>query len=557
MNQNRINHTAVKTFSVSAPQLWALLTDFGCDALYTDGMRAALAPVGENSFDGMLSINGTAFDASYTPYDIRLTHADMRLGLRIQPAPDGCTVMLVSTAAENAPLQVDDGVLQRFLQQLAALCENGKESPAAQLPETEEPAAPKAPAPAAKRRPRTGRILVAALLILALCAGAVAVLLTRDKAPAGKPAYTPTQTTEIAGGSSKVTMDAALGLTAGMSRSEVEAVLGKPADTAGDTALYISSLPNAYGDAAVQVQVVYENKVAQRISALDLDAATAIGAVQAAALSPDMGSDSAAFAAQAGCDVSLYRSYLAEDGSAVTEYHFGYMDPKANFSALWQGELWARVAADGSVQTDRGFSFGGSGYRYNGSDPLFCSSLAGHPFAMQYSSFDDYLADFEVYRLCMEVMDIHYSRGDLNAILGGMTEAALFDDITLYQAVSAATLADGVTPAWAFTAGTNTRGEFALLSAVNMRLWQQPSALSQRDLGAIDIGTGYTELLQTIGLMPSSIYIDRSYLVLGFGSYNAESTTQFEQFEYMVQLQQNDLTVSKVYNNTDMQLVID
>ena len=555
MNQNRINHTAVKSFSVSAPQMWALLTDFGCDALYHEGMHAALVPAGENSFDGMLSINGTAFDASYTPYDIRLTNAEMRLGLRIQPAPDGCTVMLVSSAAQTAQLQADDSVLQGFLQKLALLCENRQAPAFEQAPETEAPAQPEAPA--AKRRPRIGRILAAVLLILTLRAGAVAMLLMQHRTPAGKPAYTPTQTTEIAGGSDKVAMDTALTLTAGMTRSEVEAVLGKPASTAGDTALYISRLPNSYGDAAVQVQVVYENKVAQRISALDLTAATAIGAVQTAALSPDMGSDSAAFAAQAGCGVSLYRSFLAEDGSAVKEYHFGYMDPKANFSAQWQGELWARVAADGSVQPGKGFSFGGSGYRYNGSDPLFCSTLAGPPFAAQYSSFDDYLADFEVYRLCMEVMDIHYSRGDLSAILGGMTEVSLFDDITLHQAVSSATLADGVTPAWSFTAGTNIRGEFALLSAVNMRLWQQPSSLSERDLSAIDMGTGYTELLQTLGMMPSSIYIDRSYLVLGFGRYNAESTTQFEQFEYMVQLQQSDLTVSRVYNNTDMQLVID
>ena len=142
MNQNRINHTAVKSFSVSAPQMWALLSDFGCDALYQEGMRAAMAPAGVNRFDGMLSINGTAFDASYTPYDIRLTNAEMRLGLRIQPAPDGCTVMLVSSAAQTAQLQADESVLQGFLQMLALLCENRQAAPAVQTPEAETPAQP-------------------------------------------------------------------------------------------------------------------------------------------------------------------------------------------------------------------------------------------------------------------------------------------------------------------------------------------------------------------------------------------------------------------------------
>jgi len=543
MTDSRKNFTAVKTLSASAPRVWALLTDFSCDAIYRDGMRAALSPVEPDGFDGMLSIDGTAFDAAYTPYDIRLTAANIRLGLRLQPAPSGCTAMLVASVDEDAPMQVSEAGLHRFLDKLELLLTdslNLKQAPTSPPLPDDGPTSVYVKKP--KRR-RTGRIAAAAMLILALTAGAVFALTRGSRG--GKQEYVPTQTTEIDGGSSTVTMDTALTLTAGMSKSEIDALLGKPQSTHGDTALYVSRLPNAYGEAAVQVQVIYQNKVAQRISALDLTAASCVGAVTGEAL-PAV-ADPAALAESAGCGVSLYRSCL-ENEAAVSEYHFGYLDPKANFSALWQGELWARVAADGSVQT-------GKGYRYNGSDPLFCSELQGHPFSMQYASFDDYLSDFAVYNLCMEVMEIHYSRGDLNAVLGGMTDLSQFDDITLYQA-SMGTLEDGSTPAWSFTAGVNTRGEFALLSAINMRLWQQPTALADRDLTSIGMGTGYNDLMQTVGMMPTAIYIDRSYLLLGFGRFLPENSSQTEQFELMVQLQQSDLTVTDVYINTDMQLVI-
>ena len=546
MTDSRKNFTAVKTLSASAPRVWALLTDFSCDAIYRDGMHAALSPVKPNGYDGMLSIDGTVFDAAYTPYDIRLTAANIRLGLRLQPAPSGCTVMLVASVDEDAPIQVSEAGLHRFLDKLELLLTD-------KLTLQQAPVSPHRPGsghtsvhvnkPKRRRTRRTRRIAAAAVLILALTAGAVFALTRVSRG--GKQEYVPTQTTEIDGGSSTVTMDTALTLTAGMSKSEIDALLGKPQSTHGDTALYVSRLPNAYGEAAVQVQVIYQNKVAQRISALDLTAASCVGAVTGEAL-PAV-ADAAALAESAGCGVSLYRSYL-ENEAAVSEYHFGYLDPKANFSALWQGELWARVAADGSVQT-------GKGYRYNGSDPLFCSALQGHPFSMQYANFDDYLSDFAVYNLCMEVMETHYSRGDLNAMLGGMTDLSQFDDIALYQA-SMGTLEDGITPAWSLTAGVNTRGEFALLSAVNMRLWQQPTALADCDFTSIGMGTGYNDLMQTVGMMPTAIYIDRSYLLLGFGRFLPENSSQSEQFELMVQLQQSDLTVTDVYINTDMQLVI-
>jgi len=53
MTDSRKNFTAVKTLSASAPRVWALLTDFSCDAIYRDGMRAALSPVEPDGFDGM------------------------------------------------------------------------------------------------------------------------------------------------------------------------------------------------------------------------------------------------------------------------------------------------------------------------------------------------------------------------------------------------------------------------------------------------------------------------------------------------------------------------
>ena len=381
---------------------------------------------------------------------------------------------------------------------------------------------------------KTGKIAAALLLIALAVVSAVFVIKYLGKP--GTPSVPETNT-----GSESVTLQSALSARPGDSRSEIEALLGSPSSSEGGISVYRSSSLTDYGTPSVAVQVVYEGEKASRITVLDLERASAVGEVTGEDLS---GASSAEeLDGLAGTTPSMIRSYL-QGGDTVTEHHYGYLDPRMNFSPLWKGQLWAS-SVSGSIKEC------GTGYAYDGIDPLFHSEMTGTVLA-QYSSYDDYLSDFMGFIFCLG-MRSQPGRDETMTVIPSLTESGNADETTLYRGTSDELMDDGQ-PVWAYTMGFGTRGDFVLFSAVNRRLWEKEGMLNASAQNAVHSGMPFTEAMRCMRILPSMIYIDYSYITLGFGRHLQDTDVLTEQFEFCLRFTLTDNILESVYDNTGTHL---
>ena len=577
MPENKKSYTATMLFSTPADQVWDLLMNFGDKQLYSPNMNAILMPDDKGGLSGTFVIGQTSFRATFHPYDIRLTSENIRIGISIQPQEKGCLVMSVATHRENPPFVVSHFELLQFLSKLKSVAGElvrdsdilhtsteekvtvperhpGEQPSVTMAPQgtttkrTESPEPARAKKETKPRKQKTAnkgvfmKALAAFLLVVVLFAGMSWVYRFAKKLLTSKRE----QETGIAGGSTSVTYNNGVALSVGVTRAQVERVLGKPASTDGNKSIYVNKEANAYGDPKCKILVSYDRDVADNIQVLDLENATKVGAIQGVELSVGADTGIGSIIEQLGVGPSLVRYYSDDEGS-ISEYHFGHMDPKGNFSPVWNGELWV-------TQRDNGQPTVHYGYSYDGSDPLYVADLNETRLGTIYANYDDYLNDYYEYRKCL-LMKNRYSRGDCDAILGGMTPAEP-GDITRYHAFSNCTLTDG-TPAWNYTVGISSNGGFSHFSGVNMRTWKTPGQLEGVSIDGLGVGMNERDLLASVGVLPTMIYIDNTYILYGFGCFQEQAGSQTEQFEVMARINMKTGQVEDFFDNTQKTIVID
>ena len=578
MSESTVNYSRVASFDVPADKVWDVLLRLDDSKLYRwEGQK--IRATGDRSCSGTVLFLGSYYRLNAAPYDIRLSSTDSRLGLRVKPAETGCNLIVACAVPASSPMKDSD--LDAFLDRIARALRTGSGSAAAPVrPVTAETAAapaatrPSSKTPAAEtsepagrertvrrtaqkqtvssaeeepgrepQRSRSGSVasFLTLLLLFALIAAGIffAVSSLRNgKAPSEMPVIS-----DQIKGSSSVTLDAALSLDPGDSRSSIESVLGKSTSGTKESSVYLSSDRTAYGTPSVAVQVIYDGNTSQKITVLDLAQASSIGLVTGSSLSAGSPEE---LQEQAGTKVSMVRSY-SENGVTYREYHFGYLDPKYNFSSAWSGQLWARTGSDGSFRS-------GSGYAYDGSDPAFHSSLPGDT-DRQYDDFDAYMADFNSYLSCLRFRD-KPSRSEALDIIPSLALSQQIDETALYNGTSEWKKENG-DPAWAYTAGFGMRGDFVMFSAVNTRIWDREDQLKASDYTTVRSGMTFTEVTSAMKILPTMIYIDHSYITLGYGKMLGNTNVLTEQFEFCVRLSLTDSITESIYDNTGTQIIID
>ena len=67
----------------------------------------------------------------------------------------------------------------------------------------------------------------------------------------------------------------------------------------------------------------------------------------------------------------------------------------------------------------------------------------------------------------------------------------------------------------------------------------------------------FYEALGCMDILPSMIYLDHSYITMGFGQILPDTDILTEQFEFCIRFSLTDDVVESIYDNTGTQLVID
>lgn len=569
MADRPVNFSQAVTLPDPADRVWDILLRFDDRRLY-GGMSVDVTPSGNTGYKGTVSANGALLRLSAKPYDIKISCEGIRIGIRVKPAGQICTVLAACSCSDSAPFMISQADLEDFLSCLERILreeypipapdDDVSSNPAEGLPAggtsdesqdavtitaengTDSSSDVEASVNSVYKKQRRKSIWIAtAVLILAASVFFLFPYIS-DVLRSRKTDPSPQQ--EKYGGNELVSVSSALSVLPGTERSAVEAALGTPSAAEGDRAVYFSSSSTVYGTPAVAVQVIYESEKASQITVLDLKRASEVGEVTGssfadAAFPEDLDS-------LAGTSPSMIRSYL-RDGDTVMEYHYGYLDPHMNFSPLWKGQLWAREIS--GVITEWG-----SGYSYDGIDPLFHSDMTGSVLS-QYDGFDEYLSDLFGFRYCL---DFRSQPGYAQALemMPSLTESTHVDETTLYNGQSPDLLLDG-SPVWTYTMGFGMRGDFVLFSAVNRRLWHKEGMLDASSLSVIRSGMPYTEAMRCMRILPTMVYIDYSYMTLGFGRFLQDTDVLTEQFEFCLRFTLSDGILESIHDNTGTHLDIE
>ena len=572
MSESTVNYSRVASFDVPADKVWDVLLRLDDRKLYRwEGLK--LRPTGERSCSGTVLFLGSYYRLNAVPYDIRLSSTDSRLGLRVKPSETGCNVIVACAVPPSSPMKETD--LDTFLNRIARTLSSGDEhvavsssaeaavssvrtpssgtsedkAPSAEASEhlARRPSRNKDSAPIKEKPVRRDRhtgsfaSFVALLLLFALI-GAGAFLTVTSLRSGKAPSEMPVISDQVKG-SSSVTLDDALALNPGDSRSSIESVLGKSSSGTKEASVYLSADKTEYGTPAVAVQVIYDGNTSEKLTVLDLKQASSIGLVTGSSLSPGSADE---LQEQAGTGASMVRSYSV-NGVTYREYHFGYLDPKYNFSSAWSGQLWAKTGSDGSFLS-------GTGYAYDGTDPAFHSSLPDDP-DRQYDDFDAYMADLNGYLLCLRFRD-KPSRSEALDIIPSLTLSQQIDETALYNGTSDWKKENG-DPVWAYTAGFGMRGDLVMFSAVNTRIRDKEDQLKASEYSTVHSGMTFIEATSAMKILPTMLYIDHSYITLGYGKMLSDTNVLTEQFEFCVRLSLTDDIVESIYDNTGTQIIID
>lgn len=549
------NKTIVKSemfINAPASRVWAFLSAPARLArLFSPSAKAEFAEQNGEEI-GYLALGELRFDLKKVPYDLLLQSKACTIVLRLNPTANGRTEAVMAASCLN-----DSGfiVRERDLFNTLSRLRSVTALPESELPP--EPAAEPVAEQAAEqpqkskkeRAPREkkpvtfkGILKVAAgfLAVVAIAAAGVfvvpriTVMLNNAKDTAAAPAAEDL--------SAKVGYDAALSLALGAGEKEVSAHFGTDGiELDENRTVYRSKAQTEDGLPLEQVCVEYSGGKAVRVTYLNLQHCRAVGEITDPYINVGTG-DPAAIAEKVGASVSMIRRYAAEEGE-LSELHFGFVDPYANFDPAWSGQLVFTV--------DTAANLVSSEYTvpYDGGDPLVVGALEGTSLALQYDSYSEYLHDkHQLDRaLCLNA---GFSRGDARRIFGEMTEYDAGSGVKVWQIDSEELLADGTTPAYRYSFGFYDNGAFNMASYVNMRLMNKTGVLPQTRCSAITYNMSYNEVRTLAGILPTAVYVNENYLILGYGAYVGGAVTE-EQFELVVKIDRDTMYAAGVYNNSE------
>ena len=96
-----------------------------------------------------------------------------------------------------------------------------------------------------------------------------------------------------------------------------------------------------------------------------------------------------------------------------------------------------------------------------------------------------------------------------------------------------------------------------MFSAVNTRIRDREAQLEASEFSTVHSGMTFIEVTSAMKILPTMIYIDHSYITLGYGKMLRDTIVLTEQFEFCVRLSLTDNIVESIYDNTGKQIIID
>ncbi len=508
-------------------------------------------------YTGTVTMNKIRFSANIFPHDITLESGGNIFGIRLSDTPRGCKViMAASTPHGKRPLFEHDCIcktlarLKELIEQKpenSFSCEDDLSNYSAYSDERQTDCEPESRefARREKTSKKSGRVL-SALLLLFLFTGVVfagikfipGMLAARNAS--GKAAQ------DAADLSSSVTMSSALSIAPGMSEGEIKNILKTDGIKDGTGIIYRSATLDGASRPVVQVKVEYASGKAVKITTLDLARANEVGTVALQSIPAAYGDTLDAVEESLGTSLSMSRRYLDESGGLVDEYHFGYIDPYANFSPAWRGELIVTMSETGGGCAVKNW------VGYDGSDPLMINELDGHPAASQYTNYDEFLNDKFSYDYSLLMLN-RYSQGDIRAVFG---EYTTYDGggglaFNYIDSADTLTLSDGAEcPVWRMSFGLNSRGQFVVGSYVNMSLLTREGCLALCKPASVAKGMTYSEVREYMAVLPTALYVNEGGYTICYGKL-LDKETASEQFEFVVNFGNNN-RVNGIYDNTGM-----
>ncbi|MEA5050819.1 MAG: hypothetical protein VB021_05025 [Oscillospiraceae bacterium] len=511
--------------------------------LFTVPFASKLVRAGRSAA-GRVMLDGVQYEARLIPHVVRLTCADRYIALDFSPSDRGgcCAALTFTALSDEASDLFTQETADRFLARLRAAFEGVAAAGTAQAAPDAAPADAENPGDGASRRAakkqhgRALRTAAGVLAALALLCGAYLVFYPI--------AYRWLSGTSAAADAA-VNLASAQQILPGMSRSEVERLLGSTGRRYEDGTLYESAAKTGDSLAQEQVLVRYDKYIVSSVTYLNVTAARAVGTI--GVFSASYAADNLtvdAIAAAVGKPVSMLRRYRGAGGDDMLEVHFGRADCFANFDPAWRGEYV--VTADLTQKTAAERNWVG----YDGSDPLLLESLRGTPAAAQYDSYTDFLGDKFVFDEALLSLN-HYSRGDAKRIFAAQ-DMQLYDD-TLLGGTSLYSHSDGVfgdeqSPLYEYTFGFDSAGRFRTFSFANMRLYGKRGTLAGTQCDAVVKGMSYNEVRNLVQLVPTALIVDDTTFTVCYGHY-VEADDIEGQFEFMVRFDIASNYAQTIYNN--------
>ncbi len=513
------------------------------------------------------------FKARLTPYDILISSTGCSYAIRLLPYENDCRLITVVSFDETAFVRPSEQMLARMNNTVKAYLEKlglttqvptqtarqtqAPQFAVARLQPSEPPLArdqlhtkdagvldlmgqgdARAHTKQKQKNPKkkkSGAVIgIVALLVVALVAAYFFI-------PEIKSLFTsigePT-----AGYSARVTAQNALSVQFGMERRAVEQLFGTSGVPGPNgSVIYRGGQYETGNVPPIQVCIEYAGQIVAKLTYLNMEQAMVVSQPYNSEFPVTADMQLSDIEAGAGTAVSMVRKYK-DAGNDIVEYHFGYTDPFANFDPAWRGEMVLTVNATDNICTKRFWA------AYDGSDPLLVESLSGHPLANQYQIYTNYLNDKYQYDYALYMLN-RFSRGDVVRVFGEMTPYSNVSGVDLYAIDSQETLPDAETPTYRMSFGFDSRGYFLMSSFCNMRLFTQPGALKDSDYMGITRGMAYNEIRQIMRILPTALFVDKSYFTLCYGM-RLDSDIFEKQFEFMVRFDLENNYVQAMWVNT-------
>ena len=590
-NSKKLKYENTAVFRVDRETLWNDIAHLGkiLSLMELSGQGRLTETDGVKRGD--VTVEGRPVRVKITPYDCEFWIEGARLGVRFYDLGErGCRAYCLAVAKDEKTYELCGRLVERFLRGMTEEADRLKtsarkaeslrrnldrpqrvrterpEHPQAERtarPQTERPARPQNPAaaaaaaeltgrreqPAKSRKPRLNRkgivliVITAIFLVLAIAGGIRLVHRLREIHSDGR------NTKPISGSAviedkleeSAVDLVSAEQLQAGMSKSDVERILGTEGSKQKDGSVIYSSAFGRDEYPQYQVRVVYDGTEAVSILFADRTAGAAINEDEKV----DYGAKikysevPSEIAEQVGLPVSMFKR--TADTISVG---FGYYDPYATFSEKWLPEV--------SYDIDLAEKTGGLNYIWNyvSTMPYVVPDLASSPMAHQYTDLDAQLSDMYIYMRATRLME-DPSYGDAKRFLGGSLKR--YDSYAtmamrhLVEEEPSAVLEDG-SPAYAVS--VSVMNKLIQGSAyTNLRIYRQSGMLEGTGYKRVTRGMTFSEVEQLMGILPSAFYYDGEYICYCYGEY-IETDVFEEQFEYIVRVAKDSGIVVNIYDNS-------